>query len=115
MPLRRFRIVRRLPIVYAVRRRIIRARRNRNHHDRLAAGLSEIRELAGQFDEWQRRWISQRDERARRKAGQLLKQIYAVIRRLSRNNHRRELIAFLERAHIPGWRRAFAPTHTRSR
>lgn len=115
MPLRKFRMVRKLPIVRAVRKRIIRARRNRNHHNRLEEGLSEIRELHGQFDEWRHRWTSWRDEDARQKAEQLLARIYVLIRRLSRNNHRRELIAFLERQRIPGWRRALVPTRTRSR
>ena len=115
MPLRKLLLARGLPIISAMRRRITRARRNRRRHDRFERGIAEIRELHGQFDEWSRRWTRRHDERARRKAGQLLEQIYAVIRRLSRNNHRRELVAFLERQRIPGWKRAIVPTHPRSR
>ncbi|MDP3727152.1 MAG: hypothetical protein Q8R35_00760 [bacterium] len=98
-----------------MRRRITRARRNRRRHDRLNAGISEIRELHGQFGEWRQRWVIRNDARARLKAQQLLERIHNLIRQLAGNNHRRELVAFLQQERIPGWRRALVPTRTRSR
>lgn len=115
MPLRRLLLVRRLPIISKMRRRITRARRNRRHDNWFNEGIADIDELAGQFDEWRARWIARRDTDARRKAEQSLARIYVLIRRLSRNSHHRELVLFLRRSRIPGWRRALAPNHARSR
>ncbi len=107
-------MVKRLPVVSMIRKRVIRARRNRNHAKRLAEGLAQIRELHGQFSEWRHRWVNRRDEHARQNAVEALREIYRIIRRLVPSN-RGNLEAFLRRQRIPGWRKAFAPVRTRSR
>ncbi len=109
------RLMTKLSIVSMFKKRIALARRKRNHSERLAAGLDRIHELYGSYTEWRRCWIEWRDETARKNAVAALAGIHAQIRRLSRNGNRPELIAFLRRTKIPGWRKAFVRVPTRRR
>lgn len=86
-----------------LRKPFVYARRIRSREKGFRAELAAVVELNSYFGKMNWRWIKLSDAKAQRTASETLAKIHKRLRRLARNNHQRELRAFLQEHRIVGF------------
>lgn len=86
----------------SIRKRLLSKCRSRAQTRRFERGLEKIAELKWQYDKWKSQWLTRHDPESQRKARELLQEMYGLLKRLARNNHKRELRAKAKELEIPG-------------
>lgn len=84
---------------------MVTTRRKRNRNRIFENGLGQLREAKWKYDEWLEEWTRRHDAGARDQTRKLLSQMYAIVEKLARNNHHRELVVEVRKLNIPGVRR----------